>query len=163
MAASKTSRHIRWVAAAGLLLLIAYIITAHLLPFDPFHINRYEAIPASNCMGVSVNINLNYTLEHPRFGKAKRYEGVTYWQEVDGTSRTPDQPFAGSFAGFKTGTHTIPSPVIRLAPPEVGTWSLVTEVETSGRELLWPRYAETRHVSGAVLETLPADHPRCIP
>lgn len=163
MPVSKKSLGVRWVAAAGLLLLIAYIITAHWLTFSPFRIDNYVAIPDEGCMGVGISADLSYTLEHPPYGEAKSYSGVTYWLEADGSGRTPDQTFSGLFSELETGSHTIPSPVIRLSPPEVGEWKLVTETEVIGRVLLFPRYTSVLYVSEPVLTTLPADHPRCAP
>lgn len=163
MAASKTSQGIRWVAAAGLLLLVAYIIIAHWLSFNPFRINSYVAVPDTKCMNVGVDADLDYTLVHPPYGEATRYEGVTYWLEADGVGRTPDQPFEGLFSNLEPGSHTIPSPVLRTTPPEVGDWRLVTDVEVIGKVLLFPRYTDVLFISEPVLTTLPADHPECVP
>ena len=109
-------------------------VTAHALPFTPFRVNYYTAVPPDGCPGDEVPIQANYNLVIPNYVQVDPIIPVkSWWLDKDGFE-IPAGSGDIELSDLKRGRHlTYTSPILRRAPTGPGKYRLVSEVHMTGR------------------------------
>lgn len=137
-----------------LALLAGYVMLAQALPFDPYRIVAYRAIPDKACAGTAIALSVTRELTPAPWQSVSGYVMSTYWEQVGGRTRTPLETFTGSFARARDGRLTGRSAALRSTPDTPGHYRIVTEYLIKGRVLGYPRTHRFTFVSPQVLEII---------
>jgi hypothetical protein len=139
-ALSKGNRRFGRVVVLALTFMAIWIMTAYTLPFRPFILRDYDAIPPQGCPGDPLQLTVHYDLVEPPYLNAHHYRIRTNWVERETGADTPLDIYEGDFSGFERGRSLrIVSPHYRVAPPLPGSWQVYTDMIIWGRVLGIPR------------------------
>lgn len=150
------------VLVGGLALFGVVHITAHALPFTPYRVNFYSAVPDSGCPNTEVEIHVNYNLNIPRYMSVKPIVPVSsVWVNAEGQ----EVEAGGGDIDLSTleqgrGLDYV-SPILRKAPDTPGVWQLVSEVKITGEVLTAKREHFFVTPSRDVFRVLAPDAPAC--
>lgn len=137
---TKKNRMLAAAVFSVLTLLALWGMLAHVIPFRPFMLRDYDAVPPRGCPGIPLELTIHYDLIDPSYLEIEDYQLRTNWVKVATGSDTPLEPFEGDFSQFKRGRDLrMVSPHYRIAPPLEGAWQIYTEMVIRGRVLGWPR------------------------
>lgn len=125
---------------AFLTLFALWGVASHVIPFQPFALHGYSAIPPSGCPNIPLQLDAHYDLLETPLVNAKDYTLRTNWVETQTGQDTPLETFKDDFEDFEPGRNKVlPSPHLRTAPPTDGEWQVYSEMVVRGSVLGWPR------------------------
>ncbi len=128
------------VVGAILAAVAVWGLVSSVIPFKPFMLRDYDAIPPTGCPNIPLALTVHYDLVEPAGVSVRDYTILTNWIEVNTNANTPLEGFEGDFLLFPVGINKrLKSPHYRTAPPVAGRWQVYTEMVVRGRVLGWPR------------------------
>ncbi len=138
---SKRNRKLATVVLVAFIGVGLWGATAHIIPFKPFNLHGYTAIPPEGCPAILLEkLVAHYDLLEPAHVDVGPYVLKTNWERVGVMGSTDFQEFKGSFRGSKRGRDlAVRTPNLRTAPPDTGEWRIYSEFVIKGAVLLWPR------------------------
>lgn len=161
---SKQNRRFASIVFLALTLVAVWAVASHTIPFRPFILRDYDAIPPQGCPGDPIRLTVHYDLVDTPYLTAGEYTIKTNWIETGSGADTPLEIYDGNFSDFTRGRDLrLESSHYRLAPPAAGSWQVYTEMVIYGRVLGWPRQ---QILPGRVYENifraLPTDAGDCL-
>lgn len=137
---SRRNRRLGSAVFLAFTLVALWLVVAYAIPFKPFLLRDYDAIPPQGCVGTPLRLTVHYDLVEPPYLAAKHYAIRTNWVETETGADTPLEMYEGNFNAFKRGRDLhLASPHYRVAPPTTGNWQVYTDMIIFGRVLGWPR------------------------
>ncbi len=137
-----------WFAATGL------------LPFRPYVIQGYRAIPPSGCAAQVIQLHLIRDATKPFLGWIGRVDLDIRWQNMD-TGKTLLSVSASDVFNGNYGYDEDAVGILAIAPDEIGTWRIITVATIKGVKLLMPNGQTYAHASDQVYTLLPKNNETC--
>jgi hypothetical protein len=144
----------------SVLMVSAWFALSGLLPFAPYTIHGYRAVPSEGCASEVVSVYLMRTAKRPTLGWINRMDLDIRWQNIKTgetlVAMTPKDVFNGHY-GYDE--HALG--LLNIAPDRPGKWRILTMAKVGGVKLLMPNEQITAHATEQVFSVLPPDHPQC--
>jgi len=153
---------VSWLSLFRYLIVTAsvWFAVTGLIPFTPYQIVGYRAIPAKGCPGEVIEVHLMRQADKPLLGWINRVDLDIRWQNIDTgvilLSATPSDVFNGGY-----GYDSDALGVLNVSPDRSGHWRIVTTATVQGVKMLMPNKQTIVHTTKQVYELLPKSHPSC--